>query len=320
VYRYSRLLFACAATLLAAMVSAAASGTTFVLIAPSDSGIYREFSESFRQSLRDLCRGRADLAVCAAEHSVLLRTIEDLGDLQDTDGAQLLIALGTEAAGYVMARSGGRALLFTLLPRSAYERLSGCCPTGNDAPVSAVFVEQPLERQFQLIAGMLPDARRVGVLLGPSSSMHADELHGIARAQGLEIRVASVTETAEVGPVLGQLLGAVEVMLAIPDPVVFNSVTISNILLATYRHEIPLIGYSEALVGAGATAAVFTRIGQLAESTAIAALEYCDRQTMPAPGFAPDFSVRVNRGVVRSLGLAVQSEESLEQSLRERGP
>jgi putative tryptophan/tyrosine transport system substrate-binding protein len=291
-----------------------------VLVAPSDSGIYQEFSESFRQNLRALCRDRPDLAVCSAENPVLLRTIGDLDDLAGTDVGQLLIPLGTEAADYVTARAGGRAMLFTLIPRSAYDKLPDCCPDGNKLPMSAVFVEQPLKRKLQLIATMLPGVQRVGVLLGPASEMHAEDLYRIGSALGLEIRVASVKETAEVGPGLGQLLGEVEVLLAIADPVVYNSTTISNILLATYRHHIPLIGYSEALVKAGATAAVFARIEQLAESAAIAALEYCDRQTLPAPGFASDFSVRVNRDVLRSLGLPMQSEEILKQSLQERGP
>jgi putative tryptophan/tyrosine transport system substrate-binding protein len=314
------LLFLCGAALLAAMFGAPASGAAFVLVAPSDSGIYQEFSESFRLSLRDLCRDRSGLAVCSAEDAVLLRTTADLDDLKGRDGDQLLIALGTEAAEYLAARAGNRAMLFTLISRSTYESLSGCCAARSSAPLSALFLEQPLERQFRLIANVLPGVRRVGVLLGPSSGAHAEELRRIGREQALEIRVAFASETAEVGPALGPLLREVEALLAVPDPAVYNSATISNILLATYRHHIPLIGYSEALVRAGATAAVFTRIEQLAESTAIAALEYCDLQTMPAPGFAAGFSVLLNRDAVRSLGLSVPDEASLEHSLQELDP
>lgn len=318
VHRHWVILLVGFATLIGTMVPGTAGAYTFVLVGPTDTGIYREFEQDFRQALEALCRDRADVHSCAEGPSVVLTTIDALGQPSRMPANHLLIPLGMAAGEHVAGRIGADATLFTLIPRPAYERLRDCCPSVDEQPVSALFVGQPFAKQLQLLARLLPGRTRVGVLLGPASATQAGALQRIGSAEGLELRMATVTESSEVGRKTGRLLREVDVLFAVPDPTVYNRQTISSILLAAYRHEIPVIGYSQALVQAGATAAVFTGIDQLARSAAAAAFDYWTTGSLPAPGFAAEFTVRLNPEVLRSLGLQTDDVEVLQRVLQDR--
>jgi len=288
-----------------------APADTVTLVAPSDSGIYREFTQALQRRLAALCERRKDLEICVSDEPVVFSTI----DAGRAGNAGLAIPLGTIAAEYVASQSDIGPALFALIPADSFQRLLSCCLEPNDRPVSAVFVDQPVDQQLRLTKALLPNARRVGVLLGPTSGQHADEIRHHAERLGLEVRIATVASAQMIGPALRRMAPDIDALLAVPDPLVFNSATIANILLASYRHELPVIGYSEALVRSGATAAVFADIDQLAETTALQVLAYCESRVLWPPGFALDFSVGVNREVLRSLGLQAQSEDALKKTL-----
>jgi putative tryptophan/tyrosine transport system substrate-binding protein len=276
---------------------------TVTLVAPSDSGIYREFTQGFQRRLASLCETRQDLEICRTDEPVTFATAGEGAAPRTNWNGELVIPLGTIAAEYVASRSDVGPTLFTLIPADTFQRLLDCCVDTDDRPVSAVFVDQPIDQQLRLTRALLPNALRVGVLLGPISAERADEIRHSAKRLGLEVRIENVINAETIGLVLRRMAPDIDALLAVPDPLVFNSATIANILLASYRHELPVIGYSEALVRSGATAALFADIDQLAETTALQVLAYCESRVLWPPGFALDFSVGLNREVLRSLGL-----------------
>ena len=54
------------------------------------------------------------------------------------------------------------------------------------------------------------------------------------------------------------MLNDSDVLIALPDPIVFNLRTTRNILLSTYRKRVPVIGFSKSYVKAGALAAIYS--------------------------------------------------------------
>jgi putative ABC transport system substrate-binding protein len=49
-----------------------------------------------------------------------------------------------------------------------------------------------------------------------------------------------------------------DVLLALPDSNIYNSKTVKNILLTSYRYRKPVIGFSKNFVDAGALAAIYS--------------------------------------------------------------
>lgn len=231
---------------------------------------------------------------------------------------QLIVTLGA-AAFRGMVDAGQRdpirmriPILAALLPRNSYEALA---PRGR--PTSAIFLDQPVGRYFDLLRLVFPERRRVGVILGPDSAGLSTHLGKIAASRGMQLVSAQVSaDTNDLYPALRAVLTDAEVLLALPDHHVFNTGSFKNILLATYRQRVPLVAFSEAYVKAGATLALNTSPEQVAHQTALTARTILLGGTLPAPQPALDFTVALNERVAHSLGLAASPPLELAEQLR----
>jgi len=231
---------------------------------------------------------------------------------------KLFIALGTDAAN-ALAKSELRApVLSTLLPRSSFERVLRKSGRKSSSQFSALYLDQPLSRQLELIRLALPAARRIGVLWGAESQTQAPALKTLAQASGLDLIEATVGHDELLFSSLKSVLEDADLLLAVADPQLYNSSSIQNILLASFRAKVPLVAFSPAYVRAGALLALHvtpTQIGQQAATIARGVLQGKALSTNPI--YSQDFSVAVNEHVARSLGLTLDAD-TLRARLRSR--
>lgn len=230
---------------------------------------------------------------------------------------QWIVAVGTAALKgmqdlYVRAAKPP-PLLTILVPRLAFERMADPMRL-RAGSLSAVFLDQPPARQLDLIRLALPDARSVGILVSGQSKAHAPALDAAARERGLQL-VSSVVEPGGLYPALQSLLPDIDVLLAQPDPVVFNSQSAANILTAAYRRQVPLVGFSSAYVKAGALLALYSTPAQVGARGGEVLRQVLAGRPLPGPQPPRDFAVEVNQNVARSLGL-VLDESRLGEQLR----
>jgi len=119
---------------------------------------------------------------------------------------------------------------------------------------------------------------------------------------------------------LQSLLPESDVLLAIPDPVAVNASTIYGLLLTSYRAQVPVVGFSEGLVKAGALLGLFSTASQQGKQGAeIATRILAGDGGLPAPQYPKYFTVRANYSVARSLGLRLEEEAALAATLAPRG-
>jgi putative tryptophan/tyrosine transport system substrate-binding protein len=96
------------------------------------------------------------------------------------------------------------------------------------------------------------------------------------------------------------------VLLAVADPEVYNGSTVSNILLATYRAQVPVVAFSPAYVKAGALLALYSTPGQIGTQAAGLVRQLQLGGAMGVTSQYPvEFSVAVNDHVARSLGFSL---------------
>jgi len=231
--------------------------------------------------------------------------------------ARLIIPVGTAAASYIASLRVRSPVLNALLPLSVFDKLRKEWGETDHKRYSAVVLDQPIHRRLDLLRLALPTKRRIGVILGPQSSLHATDLLDAMRSKDLYLHIENVPISSELPAVLDRVLDNNDVLFAIADNAVFNHRTIQNLLLTTYRKRIPVIGFSKAHVKAGALMAVYSspmQIGnQLAEMIAVMARE--GDWTLP-PGQGPKyFHVAINHHVARSMDIAMQDEQSLQNQL-----
>jgi ABC-type uncharacterized transport system substrate-binding protein len=234
--------------------------------------------------------------------------------------ARLFLALGTEACA-VLARSEPRGpVLCTLLPQASFERVLRQSGRRAGTQFSALFLNQPLNRQLELMRLALPQARRIGVLWGPDSQWQEAMLESAARSRGLRVIGARPGQTATVYGELKEILDESDLLLALADPQIYNSRSIQNILLASFRAQVPMLAFSPAYVRAGALLAVYSTPEQIGRQAGQLARAVLQGQPLLLPQYPRYFEVGVNEHVARSLGLTLDAKSlALRLRRQERG-
>ncbi len=284
---------------------ARAAATTTVWVALSDhGGAYSEAAEALRQEVEQALPGRIEWRM--AHWSQFGGTKPE---------PHWIVAVG------VAAQRGMQdlfahdptppPLLAILVPRVAFERIADPARVRAGSQ-TAVFLDQSPARHLDLVRLALPDVRSVGVLVSGDTAGQLGTLERAARERGLQL-VSAVVDPGGLYPALHSVLPDVGLLLALPDPVVFNSQTASGILMAAYRRRIPLAGFSPAYVKAGALLAVYSTPAQVGARGGELL-----RQALQGKGLAPpqsprEFTVTVNQNVAHSLGLTLDQTHLAEQ-------
>jgi ABC-type uncharacterized transport system substrate-binding protein len=225
----------------------------------------------------------------------------------------MLNALSSKPAGWEQV-----PVLATLLPQSSYRGILSRGLAGK-RQVSAVVLDQPLMRQLALIRHALSNRPRVAVLPGPQTRLFLGGLEREAAALGLTLVAApAVNAPEDVFPSLKSALERADVLLALPDPLIYNSGSLQNILLTAYRARVPMVSFSPTYVMAGSLLSVYSTPAQIARQTAALLKRWQPGQKLPGVQHSAEFSVVANPKVAASLGIRLDDPGTIVEDLRRR--
>lgn len=285
------------------------AGSRVVIVSSDNSAAYMEATQALRT---ELVRGGV-----SADDILRLSVTEWAAQSEPTLQARIYLALGTQATAALAAGRVPVPVLAALLPRSSFQRALRDNALKASSVLTAIYLDQPLQRQLALIRLALPQVKTLGVLWGPDSWPIASTLRTQAASIGVSLKEGGLDGKLNLFPDLKQVLDGSDVFLALADPQVFNSHTIQNILLTTFRAQVPVVAFSPAYVRAGALLSLHTtpeQVGRQAAGLLLAALR---GKPLPAqPLEANDFEVSVNAHVARALDLTLDGK-ALRQALRQ---
>lgn len=290
-----RLLFLPLGCLLLCVPQVQADALRVAVVLSEEGGAYLAFSESLRSKLP------ADRFVLTTQ-----RADDALGE------ADLYLAVGMKAASRLASTDA--PTLNVLVPKAGYDKLLHSEPQ-HTSPRSAVFLDQPMERQLALLLVALPDTHDVGVLYANPPPELKNVRHLLA-SRNIHLHERAVDEKHPLNDALDSILSESNVLFVLADADVYNASTIRNILLTAYRKQVPLVGISQAFVKAGALCAVFTTPEQFAEQVAAMVRRYGETQRLPAAQYPSEFEVLVNTQVARSLDLRIKDAYQLRDEIR----
>ena len=276
---------------------------TVTLLLSEPTGIYREAALALQRELKQQEAGGG----------IRWRHVGEQPDLAG-DAGGLIVALGVRALKHALDAPGSAPVLAVLVPNLTYASIIAERPQARRRQaVSALFLDQPYARQMQLIRNALPQARRVGVLVGPATASQADELARITRDAGLEARILAINNREQLFSGLSQLAGDVDVLLLLPDPQVVGGDSLRALFLLTYQRRLPIVAYASSLVQAGATLGLYATPAQMGSEAGMWIREMlagkgAGKSTTRSPQL---FTVETNRNVARTLELQLPSSESL---------
>lgn len=320
----------CSAVLLLSLCSAAAASDSgadlaatppqrVLFVVSKDTSIYRQIVT-------------AGQSVVAGENSAVVIADQTTERALRTELARfaptLVVTVGTAAAQLaypvVLAADSPAAkpplLLSTLLTRSAYRVFADryiSTAKRADAVVVVQFLDQPLQRQLHLAALIMPEAERIGLMVGPSTALGEEQISRLAAELGKPIAPVYLSATDNPIRVLEPAVAASEVFVPLADNRQFNLATSRWILQLSYRYRRPVIGYSASYVDAGAVAAVYTSAEDVAAQLSTTLANW-SASGLPVSGSERDptgFSIKLNRAAALALGIELNEEAQYRDAL-----
>lgn len=242
--------------------------------------------------------------------------------LQHYPQACLVVAIGSEGLRQVLQSDTHLPVLSVLTRKAIFEHLLETHQrTLNDPkyPISVIYLDQPLQRQLNLIACLFnrTPPKMVGIILGSESRYHQEMLQKLSSKYSFDINTVVVDKYENPATVLDTLLDDAKVILAVPDSRIYNLKTARGMLLTAFHKRVPLVGYSRTFVNNGAFAAVYSNTKQIADQTAEEVIKVMNSKDkhLPKPQYLREFSVSVNNQVGRSLGLPTDNEVTIKQAM-----
>lgn len=269
------------------------------LVLSQQGGPYAEFSAALQKSL--------DGSSWNIAHTVTSESVDPPAPRTD-----LIITAGAEALRQTLARNLNQPILATLLPRQTYEKVISDAGKQRQR-VSAIYLDQPPNRQAAFLRHLLPEHKRVGILLSNETRHQYNQYKQAFSTNRYSLQSDESDGENTLVAALGTLLPRIDVLLAIPDSTIYKRDNIKPILVTSYRYQRPVVGFSASFVGAGALAAIYSTPTQIANQTA--ELIKSNGANLAAAQGPEMFAISINRTVANALNLSIPDEATIRRAM-----
>ena len=282
----------------AVVVAVEQANADVYVVLSNDTEEYRQIEKRIVESLRDSRHyGKRVRTILAAS---LAPSRPDRWPAAD---AEVVVAVGMRALKTLLEGPSGFPIYAVFVPYASYHALlkeSASAPgASRRRHLSVLYLDQPPRRQLQLAATIDRSFRRLGILLPEDSPIDVDALRETAEELGLTLRPVRVSERRDVVPALRRAQRQLDLLITVFDPAIISTQSLRQILYFSYNRRLPVIGYSRAMVRAGALAAVYSDAEQVGRQAAETLIEALDDSPVDLPPSAfPDyFSASCNQAV-----------------------
>jgi putative tryptophan/tyrosine transport system substrate-binding protein len=169
----------------------------------------------------------------------------------------------------------------------------------------------PMEKQFELLKKLAPNAKRVGIIYNTSeanSEVQVEQAKKVAPKFGLEIVTSGVTNVNEISQSLDSLIKDIDVLYTPTDNVIASSISlISNKCI---EKKIPIISAERGMVEGGALATEgidYYKLGLQTGALAVEVLKGKKPSEMPVSTLE-DTELVINIDTAKKLGITIPEE------------
>ena len=160
------------------------------------------------------------------------------------DKPDLIFAVGAEATELAQQNSVAIPMVSTLVLKESIFK------SGKTTGVSLTY---PFTTQIQWLKKFLPEQSNIAVLFNSAENAQTiQRLKKVTEPAGLRLIAIPVDNPKQLPDALEQLANNIDVLLAIPDEIALSPKTVKEVLLASFRNRVPMIGLSENWVKSGA--------------------------------------------------------------------
>lgn len=216
----------------------------------------------------------------------------DLTQALGAGDTSVVVAIGSRALGKVRGRGGAAPVVAAMILGAA------------EGATGHIDLEIPLGAQLAAMRELYPKRLRVGIIRNPAHARDsAEEIEQRARKEGYTAVVVESAGPAQLLKAVAALKGKVDFLLTSPDPALYNAATIKPLVLASIENRVPIVGFSPALVRAGAAAGIYPDYRAIGRQAAHMAARLMRGDAAPDNEAPEHLQMAVNLRVTRLLGV-----------------
>ena len=209
----------------------------------------------------------------------------------------LVVAVGSAAVEAVSSIEHDRPVVATMV-------LAPAAATPEAGKVAAtITLDVPPATVLERLKGMYPERKRIAVVRGPAlTAASVAEIQAQARKHGYEVQVLEVAGPKDLLEAVGPLRERFDFVWCLPDNTLYHGPVVPALILAAIRQGLPLIGFSEGMVRAGALVGFYPDYWDVGVQTGETVLRRLEGRPVAARQRPRTVKTAVNERVSRVLG------------------
>jgi ABC-type uncharacterized transport system substrate-binding protein len=213
-----------------------------------------------------------------------------------------VVAFGSRAAGLASAAGNNKPVIASMILDDE-ERDPGANASGAK-PTAVLSLEIPFEAALKNLMQLFPRTRRIAVVHRASkSASRLAEWQLEAHQFGVTLRLVPCSGPRDLLEALAPLRNEVDFLWTLPDASLYQPAIITPLILDSIRRGLPMIGFSEGFVRAGATVGFFPDYRDIGAQTADLLLQIEGGRAVPPRQVPRTIRAAVNERALRLLGL-----------------
>jgi putative ABC transport system substrate-binding protein len=188
---------------------------------------------------------------------------------------RVIITIGSYATAKMANAFTGKPIIFATVmnPQASGFVRSLQEPKGN---ITGAALDIPPDIQFNYLRRVITKVKRLGVLYSPETENIVRQAEIAAKTLGIKLVALKVLTERDVPQAIDSICKVADALWSVADPIVYGPQSTRHIILQTLRSRIPLMGFSQAFVEAGALFTLdfdFKDIGRQAGEIAVRVLQ-----------------------------------------------
>ena len=226
----------------------------------------------------------------------------------------LIISIGYKSAKIMAKHKTKNNIIYTLIPDNESLQLSIPC---EKTTCYKIYINQPVNRYVQLFKNLFPKGRTLVFATTKANSIKSQQLKIASENNSLIFKDIRIHKNNNISRTFINKLNNNDVLLALPNPDIYNANHAKSIILSTYHANVPIIAYSKSFAKAGALISLYSSIDNIADKTANIVYSIITNGSLKQKEYYPDdFEIEINSAVARSLNINIDSENMLKRKVK----
>lgn len=227
-----------------------------------------------------------------------------------SDKEDMILAIATPSAQAAFNATKNIPILITAVTDPVKAGLAKSMDK-SETNVTGTSDNVPIEKQFDLLKKLVPNAKRIGIIYNTSENNSEIQVDGAKKAApgfGFEIVPVGITAVNDIPQSLNSLFGKIDVLYVPTDNMVVSSMPI--IAAQCFKHNVPIIGSESGQVSQGALATTGIDYYKLGYQTGLTAVDVINgKQPKEIPiTTLKDMQLVINTDAAKKLNIVIPKD------------